>query len=318
MKKIDLANLPTRIEKLNVSYNDIDVYIKRDDQTGFELSGNKVRKLEYALYEAKAQNCDTIITCGGIQSNHCRATAIASVKLGLEVHLLLKENEVPQQGNYFLNEMIGAHIHLISLEDYNNRHVLMDELRDDLSKEGKSVYLIPEGASNGIGNFGYESCFYEIEAQEKEMNLKFDYIVSAFGSGSTYTGLLMGIKNRKRETVNVGYNIYNPDVDAFKMIEQLMDESKVYGEMPPITPEDVVISTEFVGLGYAKSTDEEISFIKTFARKEGVILDSVYTGKAMYGLMQDIYAGKYKAGSNILFIHTGGAFGNFSKTDLFR
>jgi len=318
MRKIDLANLPTRIEKLRFTYNDIDVYIKRDDQTGFELSGNKVRKLEYSYKEAIDQKSDTVITCGGIQSNHCRATAIAGVKLGFEVHLVLKKNEVPSQGNYFLDEMIGANIHLISEDDYKNRHAIMNELKETLEKENKTVYLIPEGASNGIGNIGYETCFYEIEDQEKALGIEFDYLVSAYGSGSTYAGLLMGIKNNNRETLNIGYNIYNPNVDTYKMVADLMNQTKVYKAIPEIEEDDVNISPDYVGLGYAKSTEEEIDFIKTFARKEGILLDSVYTGKAMYGLMQDIYAGKYKAGSNILFIHTGGVFGNFSKIDLFK
>ena len=318
MEKFNLANLPTRIEKLKFRYNGISIYIKRDDQTGFELSGNKVRKLEYALKEAVDKGCNTVITCGGIQSNHARATAIAAVKLGLEVHLVLKKNETPSQGNFFISELIGAQIHLISEEDYNSRHQIMADLKTELDKKGKSTYLIPEGASNGIGNFGYENCFYEIEAQEKELGVEFDYIVSAFGSGSTYTGLLMGIKNSERETINVGYNIYNPNVDAYEMINKLMKESEPYKKLPDISDEDVAISTGYVGLGYAKSTQDEIDFIKKFAREEGVLLDSVYTGKAMYGLINDIKQDKYKENATILFIHTGGFFGNFSKIDLFK
>ena len=316
MKKLDLANLPTRIEKLSFEYNDINVYLKRDDQTGFELSGNKVRKLEYALQEALELGCDTIITCGGIQSNHARATAIAAVKLGLKVHLVLKENETPAQGNYFIDQFIGAKIHLISNEAYQDRHNYMKALKQQIDHTNKA-YIIPEGASNGIGNFGYLNCFHEIQKQEAELGVAFDYIVMAYGSGSTYAGLLMGAKALESKTQIVGYNIYNPDIDAYNMVKSLIDDSKVYGDLTEIEEEDVHISPEYVGLGYAKSCQDELDFIKLFARKEGVMLDTVYTGKAMFGLILDIEQGKYPKGSNILFIHTGGQFGNFSKTELF-
>ena len=316
MKKLDLANLPTRIEKLSFEYNDINVYLKRDDQTGFELSGNKVRKLEYSLQEALDLGCDTVITCGGIQSNHARATAIAAVKLGLQVHLVLKENETPAQGNYFINQFIGAKIHLISNETYQDRHNYMKALKDRIDVTNKA-YIIPEGASNGIGNFGYLNGFYEIQKQEEALGISFDYIVMAYGSGSTYAGLLMGAKALESKTQIIGYNIYNPNIDAFKMVKTLIDESKVYTEVPDIEEKDVHVSPEYVGLGYAKSCQDELDFIKNFARKEGVMLDTVYTGKAMFGLILDIEQGKYAKGSNVLFIHTGGQFGNFSKTELF-
>jgi len=317
MKKVDLANLPTRIEKLSFNYNDISLYIKRDDQTGFELSGNKVRKLEYVLQEAIEQGCDTIITCGGIQSNHARATAIAATKLGMNVHLVLKENEPEQQGNYFMNQMIGATIHHISNDMYQDRHNYMKNLKAELDIRNKA-YIIPEGASNGIGNFGYLNCYYEIQKQEDELGVTFDYIVMAYGSGSTYAGLLMGAKALGAETKIVGYNIYNPDVDAYKMIKELVEESKVYRDVPEVLEIDINVSTEYVGLGYAKSNKDELDFISSFARREGVILDTVYTGKAMFGMILDIEQGIYKKGSNILFIHTGGQFGNFSKTELFN
>lgn len=313
MEKLNLANLPTRIEKLKYTYNDIEVFIKRDDQTGFELSGNKVRKLEYTFKEALDQGCDTVITCGGIQSNHARATAIAAVKLGLEVHLVLKDNEAHEQGNFFLNQMIGAHFHIITLDEYQERQDIMESLKTDLESRGKKVYLIPEGASNGIGNLGYMHCYEEIKVQGRS----FDYIVAAFGSGSTHTGLLLGAKYHTDATKIVGYNIYNPDVDSYQMVSDLAKDSEKYISPISLSQEDVIIKTDYVGRGYALSTPEEIDFIKKFARQEGVLLDTVYTGKAMYGLISDIEKGDYPKGSKILFIHTGGVFGNFSKTELF-
>ena len=320
MKKFTMANLPTRIEKLRDDYNGVEIYIKRDDQTGFELSGNKIRKLDYTLYDAVNTGCDTVITCGGIQSNHARATAIAAKKLGLDVHLVLKSNEDDNySGNYFLDNLVGAEIHKISFEEYkNNRSEIMENIKLDLLKQGKKAYIIPEGASNGLGNLGYVDAYHEIVKQEEELGFKFDYIVAAMGSGSTHAGLYIGSKLYNSDTEIIGYNIYNPDVDGIKMIYDLVMESKNYITLPEINKYDIFISADYVGRGYALSTSVELDFIKSFARSEGVLLDTVYTGKAMYGLVEDIIKGKYKKGSKVLFIHTGGVFGNFSKLDLFE
>lgn len=320
MKKLNMANLPTRIEKLNGKYGNVNIYIKRDDQTGFELSGNKIRKLDYVLYDAIEGGYDTIITCGGIQSNHARATAIASKKLGLNVHLVLKSDESDDySGNYFLNQMIGAEIHHISFEEYkNSRNAIMEDIKKDLEAKGSKVYIIPEGASNGLGNLGYIDAYNEIVKQETDMNIKFDYVVAAMGSGSTHAGLYIGSKLHNSDTEIIGYNIYDTKVDGIKKIYNLILESSKYIALPEILKEEIYLPVEYVGKGYALSTDEELSFIKKFAREEGILLDSVYTGKAMYGLISDIKKGKYTSESNILFIHTGGVFGNFSKLELFN
>lgn len=319
MKKYNMANLPTQIEKLRNDYNGVNIYIKRDDQTGFELSGNKIRKLDYTLYDAVKSGCDTVITCGGIQSNHARATAIAAKKLGLDAHLVLKSGDDDNySGNYFLNQLVGANIHHVSFEEYSSsRGEIMENIKIDLSNSGKKAYVIPEGASNGLGNLGYIDAFHEIVKQEEELGIKFDYIVAAMGSGSTHAGLYIGSKLHNSDAEIIGYNIYNPDVDGIEMIYNLVMESKEYITLPEINKYDILISTDYVGKGYALSTKEELEFIKGFARTEGILLDTVYTGKAMYGLVEDIKKSKYPDGSNILFIHTGGVFGNFSKLDLF-
>ncbi len=193
----------------------------------------------------------------------------------------------------------------------------MENLKNDLEKEGKKAYVIPEGASNGLGNFGYLHAYEEILNQEKELNIKFDYIAAAMGSGSTHAGLFLGTKIYESSTKIIGYNIYNPKVDGQEMIYDLVMDSKKYIDIPKIDKEEIYIDSEYVGRGYALSTKEEIDFIKKFAVEEGILLDTVYTGKAMYGLMQDIKKDKYEKGSKILFVHTGGAFGNFSKQNLF-
>lgn len=320
MNKFYMANLPTRIEKVKTEFKNIELYIKRDDQTGFELSGNKIRKLDYTLFEAIKNGCDTIITCGGIQSNHCRATAIASKKLGLDVFLVLKSDENDNyNGNYFLNELIGTKIKKISLKDYQEkRNEIMENLKMELIRLGKKPYVIPEGASNGLGNLGYINAFDEIIKQENEMNIHFDYIVAPMGSGSTHGGLYIGSKlnnSKLNETKIIGYNIYNKEVDSPLMIYNIINETSKYMTMPEIALDEIIIRTNSVGEGYALNTKEELEFIKKFIRETSIIIDTVYTGKALYGMYKDIEGNYFEENSKILFIHTGGVFGNFAKLD---
>ncbi|MCP4181509.1 MAG: D-cysteine desulfhydrase family protein [bacterium] len=321
--KIELANLPTKIEKLerfSKQFDGLNIYVKRDDQTGSEVSGNKIRKLEYTVKEAIEQGCDSLITCGGIQSNHARATAAVAAKLGLKSYLVLRSSETETlDGNYFLDGLLGAQIKLITHDEYKNtRQEIMETIKFELSKRNSKAYIIPEGASNGIGNFGYFNAYEEIINQEKELGIVFDAIVVAVGSGGTYAGLFYADKYH-----NMNKNIYGvsvcDDADYFKAkISSILEESFKYtGEKVLYTPDDIKIIDGYKGKGYAISRPEELKFIKKLAGQEGVILDPVYTGKAMYGLAHEILNGNLKNCKNILFIHTGGLFGLFPKRELF-
>lgn len=323
-KKLNLANFPTKIEKLEKISKEsgINIYIKRDDQTGSEISGNKIRKLEYSIYEAIENGCDTLITCGGIQSNHARATAAAGIKLGMRAILVLRSDETPElEGNYFLDKVIGADVRIISSDDYRERRAeIMKEIKAESDAEGHKAYIIPEGASNGIGSLGYYSAMEEIKEQEKELGIKFDRIVAAVGSGGTYAGLCMGntefFNGEKKIT---GFNVCD-DAEFFKKrSEEIIEEAQKYLDKSIIVKaEDMDIIDGYVGIGYAQSRPEELEFIQKTAKKEGVIFDPVYTGKAMYGMMNEIEKGTFEKGENILFIHTGGLFGIFSKRDQFK
>ena len=195
MEKYSIANLPTKIEKLERFSKNLnrDIYIKRDDHTGGEFSGNKIRKLEYLLKDAVDKGCNMLITCGGIQSNHCRATAAIAARMGLNSALLLRISEEPRVlGNYFLDKLLGAKIKFCTREEYSNkRGEIMEQMAKDLEKEGYKPYIIPEGASNTIGTLGYYNCMQEIVKQEQEMGITFDTIVVATGSGGTYSGLYL-------------------------------------------------------------------------------------------------------------------------------
>lgn len=318
-EKISLANVPTKIEKLerlSVMLDGPALYIKRDDQTGSEFSGNKIRKLEYSIKEAIDQGCDTLVTCGGLQSNHARATAAAAAKLGMGCILLLGADiSVPAQGNLLMDYLLGAEVRIVSSTDFaEKRGAIMDTILDELAAQGKKGYLIPLGASNGIGTFGYFDCMEEIALQEKYLGFRFDRIVMAVGSGATYAGLFYANKMMGRSTAITGFNI-SGNASYFKEITHgIMQESFHYTGVPfECLPEDMDIIDGYVGLGYAVSQSEELKFIKELAALEGVILDPVYTGKAFRGLTEEIKKGRFGREERILFIHTGGLYGAFSK-----
>lgn len=322
-EKISFANLPTKIEKLERFSKKLggpQIYIKRDDQTGTEISGNKIRKLEFSVKEALDQGCNLLITCGGIQSNHARATAAAAAKMGMASCLVLRTNkEEPLEGNYFLDKVLGAQVRFITSEEYSNRRMeIMEEIGEEMKKEGYKPYIIPEGASNGIGTFGYYEAMKEIMVQEKEMGVKFDAIVVAVGSGGTYAGLFLAHKAMNHTAQIYGVNVCD-DENYFKnRIYDILHESFGYTNVQvDFSNDEIHILDGYVGRGYAQSRPEELDFIHELAKSEGVILDPVYTGKAMYGLAQEIKKGTFENCENILFVHTGGLFGLFPKKDMF-
>jgi D-cysteine desulfhydrase len=323
-EKILLANIPTRIEKLgrlSDEFETVNLYIKRDDETGLEWSGNKVRKLEYAVKEALDRGCDFLITCGGNQSNHCRATTAVAARLGLKSCLVLRgTTDSPVEGNLFIDKLLGAEIRFVTPEEYSQRrNEIMKEIATQKELEGYKPYIIPEGASNGIGSFGYYNAMTEIIEQEKAMNLKFDAIAVAVGSGGTYSGLLLGKiltgSNVKLPGYLVGGNIGYFEEAIYKIFDEFSEQLKL-----KVIPEkeDIILIDKYIGPGYGLNNPEEIEFIKLIARLEGVIFDNVYTGKALYGLVSDIKKGKYRDCKNILFIHTGGMFELFSQVTVFR
>jgi D-cysteine desulfhydrase len=321
--RLQLANLPTRIEKLDRlsrELNGPEIYIKRDDQTGMEWSGNKVRKLEYSVKDALDKGCNYLITCGGNQSNHCRATAAVAARLGLKSCLVLRGSADSHiEGNLFLDKLLGAEIKFITPEDYSTRrNEIMKEIAADKEKAGFKPYIIPEGASNGIGSFGYYNAMLEIAGQEKALNLEFDVIAVAVGSGGTYSGLLLAKQLLNHKAALAGYLVGGSVPYFTGEIQSIFREitSLTQTEIQP-HPANINLIDNYIGPGYGLNTPEQISFIKHLAQLEGVIMDNVYTGKAMYGLVEDIKKGKYQNTKNILLIHTGGMFELFSQTKNF-
>lgn len=323
-ERILLANLPTKIEKLeriSAQLQGPSIYIKRDDQTGTEFAGNKIRKLEYCIREAIDQGCDTLITCGGIQSNHCRATAAAAAKLGLKAIVVLRgDNPDIYEGNVLLDHLLGAEVRWISNEDYRDHRMdIMNTIANEVSATGQQAYVIPEGASSGIGAFGYFSALQEIVQQEQELGISFDAIVVAVGSGGTHGGLLLAQQLLPTSHRIVGINVCDNEDYFKKAITKVMQESAHYINQPVTIPTEAIkIIDGYVGKGYAQSQPQELRCIKDLASLEGVILDPVYTGKAFYGLLEEIRKGTFKDLQNILFIHTGGLYGLFPHSASFE
>ncbi|NWG01477.1 MAG: D-cysteine desulfhydrase family protein [Syntrophaceae bacterium] len=322
-KTVPLAHTPSRIEyleRLSKRWGGPEIYIKRDDDTSCLLSGNKVRKLEFFLADAQAQGADTLVTCGGIQSNHARATAIAAKRAGLDCHLILrgKEIQIPD-GNYLLDLLVKSKITFVTKSQYLNRDQIFDKVEKELTQKGRRPYSIPEGGSNGLGALGYVKAMEEIRDQINETGLQFNAIVLAVGSGGTYTGLWIGKKFFHIKADIIGFNIA-ASADYFR--EKIFECAKELENLMKmnffLTKEEIQMIDGYVGKGYGKSRPEEMALIKEVAQREGIILDPIYTGKAMVGLADQIKKGRFKKGQKVLFLHTGGIFGLFPYREWFK
>lgn len=313
--RIPLANTPTPIEPLDHLSEPLGcrLWVKRDDLTGSATSGNKVRKLEFTLAKAKQQGANVLITCGGIQSNHCRATAILGAKLGFKVHLLLRgEKPARHEGNLFLNHLAGAEISYFSPRYYNARQdFIISEVLEEYQAKGMKPYFIPTGASDGTGIWGYISAAKEIADQT---DIEFDHIVTATGSGGTQAGLTVGAGLFMPDTQITGIAVC--DDEAYfqnKVREDIQLWNDLYGQSVDPDTLNIHVSDKYIGPGYAKANSEIFKCIELVTRSEGLVLDPVYTGKAFFGMLSEIEAGNLQ-GKNILFVHTGGIFGLLAQT----
>jgi D-cysteine desulfhydrase len=276
-------------------------------------SGNKVRKLEFLVREAMDQGCDMLVTCGSLQSNHARATAAVAAKLGLKCLLLLRGN--PQEvleGNLFLDRLLGADIFYVTPEEYQKIDEVFIAVDQKLRKSGRKPYLIPEGGSNALGSFGYVAAAEELYHQAKAQGLSLDTVVCAVGSGGTYAGLLIGKKLLQLPFELYGVNV-GDTADYFQNKIYSIIQKAIQSYQLPIEAkkDEIQIIDGYVGLGYGQSQTQELELIREVARKEGVALDPVYTGKALYGLIDQLKKNPKRFGQNILFFHTGGIFSLF-------
>jgi D-cysteine desulfhydrase len=315
--RFQLAMTPTPIEAFALSpdpRSGVEIFIKRDDLTGAELSGNKIRKLEFILYDAVTKKSDTLITCGGVQSNHCRATAAMAARIGLDCELIVKGKKpaVPD-GNLLLDTLFGAKITYITDKEYEtNIANLMAKRAVALKKKGKRPYIIPEGASNPLGMWGYFLAGIELKKQLDKAGINADYIVCAVGSGGTYAGLYLASLYMKWPIKVQGFAVsrgLQPFEDRISVLIKGFLKDYDLNLKPDLA--NIHIDDSYIGPGYAKIGDKEAKFIKGVARNAGIILDPAYTGKAMIGLFDHIIKGKIPSKSNVVFIHTGGLMSIF-------
>jgi D-cysteine desulfhydrase len=316
-ERIRRARLPTPLEPARRLSNKlgVELLVKRDDLTGSSLSGNKIRKLEFLFAEAAAEGADTVITCGGEQSNHCRATAIAAAELGLRSYLLLRTDNPKEppaaEANILLDRLVGAEIRWVSREEYRRRAQLFVEVQGQLLAQRRKAYVIPEGGSNAVGAWGYVGC---VEELAQELGDKPLTIVYAAGSGGTGAGLILGIKLLKLPWRAVGINVCDDKAYFVGVIGDIVEAAIKKWSLPlAFERGEIEIIDGYVGVGYAKSRPEELQTIRDVARTEGLILDPVYTGKAFHGLTQELLRDRAALGERICFLHTGGIYGLFPK-----
>ncbi|MGH8004981.1 MAG: D-cysteine desulfhydrase family protein [Limisphaerales bacterium] len=321
-KKISLVSGPTPIEPLKSPPDwpsGLKIFLKRDDLTSLLLSGNKARKLEFIATEVIKKKADTLITCGGIQSNHARATAILATQMGLKSHLVLRgKPDTEVQGNLFLDKLVGAEIKHITPAEYEYVDRIMEEEAEKLRPMGRNPYIIPEGASSELGVWGYVKATLEILSQLKESKLKVDRVVCAIGSGGTYAGLFLGSKAFGWKVKVTGFNVcYTADYFKNRIGNLITSFLQKYRWKLKVNLDELDIIDGYVGDGYARSRLIERELIAGVARSSGIVLDPVYTGKAMLGLIEETRRGIIGPKEKVLFLHSGGIYGLFPIAHLF-
>jgi D-cysteine desulfhydrase len=327
MNRLTLAHLPTplqRPERLARALG-LDLWIKRDDMTGGAEAGNKIRKLEYLLAAAVTEGADTLITCGGLQSNHARATALLGASLGLHTVLFLRTSDpdldpkkAPLEGNVLLDRLVGAEIRLITPATYRDRNVVMAAAAAEFRAAGKRPYVIPEGGSNGTGSLGYVEAMAEIRRQLDQGiadGKPFDAIVHACGSGGTAAGVVLGAAAHGVATEVRAMAVCDDAATFEQVIARILGESRAID--PSLTgAAKLIVDDRAKGPAYAVSTPEQRKGIVEAARLSGLILDPVYTGKAFAGLTE--LAKDELKGARVLFLHTGGLPGLLAQGGAFR
>ncbi|MDO9594329.1 MAG: D-cysteine desulfhydrase family protein [Lutibacter sp.] len=314
--KFDLGFFPTplhQLKNLSDKYAPYNIYIKRDDQTGLASGGNKTRKLEYLIQEALDHDCDTIITAGAQQSNHCRQTAAACAIAKLKCHLLLGGNEPEKfNGNLLLSHLLGAQIHFTG---EHRKGEDIDRLKQKLELEGKKPFIVPYGGSNLTGALGFVNAMKELKSQLSAQNLKIDYLFFASSSGGTQAGLTLGNDFYHLNINLIPVGIDKSETQGLSLEEavlNIVNEGKsLLNIKKEYTLVDVKINNDYNESGYGVITKNETEAIKELAQNEGIILDPVYTGRAFYAMLDYLKKHKIPTNANILFWHTGGLPANF-------
>ncbi|PWV36349.1 MAG: 1-aminocyclopropane-1-carboxylate deaminase [Desulfurococcaceae archaeon] len=309
LPRFRLINTMSPLEKaVNLSRElGIDLYIKRDDLLELALGGNKVRKLEFILGDALRKGCDTLITTGAVHSNHARLTAAAARKAGLDAYLVLTPPGLRDpKGNLLLDRLFGAKV--IYVDSREEADEAMERLAKDLEGRGRKPYIVRRGGASPQGVMGYALAAYEILMQAYGRGIKPNYIVHATGTGATQAGLILGSRLVGLDAKIIGISVGSPADKIRKEVHSLVLEGAKYAGIKgfDIDPEDIVVIDRYTYGGYGSITKEVVEAITHVARKEALLLDPVYTAKAMLGLMDLVDKGYIEKESKVIFIHTGG------------
>jgi D-cysteine desulfhydrase len=309
--KLDLARLPTPLQpldRLSAAWGGPRIWVKRDDLTGFGVSGNKIRKLEFHLAAAIDHGAARVITCGAVQSNHCRATALAAAGLGLECRLLLRTPDgMPPRsvdGNHLLQRLAGAEVRFITPEEWERRDELLAE---EAASDRIRSWTIPEGASDVLGMWGFAAAFEELADQVDELSLKPAAVWHAASSAGTTAGLGWGAAALGRDTVIAGTSVGEPAAEIMARVRHLWDEAGGLDDEPRWD-----ITDDYVGDGYGIAGEEDLASQAEATRLSGLLFDPTYTGKALHALRAEAGRGRFSAGDDVVFWHTGGGFALFS------
>jgi len=315
---VPLAQLPTPLEfapRLTEAWKGPQIWIKRDDLTGFGLSGNKVRKLELHFAAAAEANAFTMMTCGAVQSNHCRATALAAARLGRRCILFLRSDDgrppTEATGNHLLQRLAGAEVHFITPDQYADREAIMAAAADELAAHGELVWVVPEGASDELGMRAFEAAYTETVEQISTQIDSATTIWHASSSAGTTAGLAAGAARRKASHPDepshtiVGASVGDDTAYLTARVRALLD---IWGEADAAFE----IIDKYIGGGYGKTTDDELAVQVEASRLTGLIWDPTYTGKALYALHEEIVRGRFSREDGVVFWHTGGGFAAFA------
>lgn len=325
LPRIALAHLPTPLEecaRLSEALGGPRIYVKRDDATGLAFGGNKTRKLEYLAGAARAAGADVLLTFGGIQSNHARQTAAAAARLGFRAELVLvdmvdhRDSAYRANGNLLLDGILGARVHIVP--DHRAARAAAEEITAEHGRAGRSVYVIPTGGSNAVGTLGYTRAYLELTDQLHPWSHAPAAIIHASSSGGTQAGLTLGRKLAGGGPAIIGVNVSEPDEGKMReSILRLACEASAQIEGPAIAAADIEIIPGYRGAAYGIPTATMLDAVRLAARSEGLLLDPVYTGKAMAALAGLVRAGRFGPGESIVFLHTGGGPGLFAYPDQF-
>ncbi|MDB4946262.1 MAG: putative pyridoxal phosphate-dependent deaminase [Labilithrix sp.] len=318
LPRVHLVHGPTPIARYEALDGIVgaEVWVKHDDATAGAAAGNKLRKLELLFADARARGAELVVTCGGLQSNHARATALTAARLGLAAILLLRVPDperahlapLPTSGNVLLDRMAGAHIRFVSPEEYRERGALLERVRLECEERGVRSYVIPEGGSNGLGAHGYVEAMRETRRQ-MDLGLAgdgiFDVIAHACGSGGTAAGVALGARAFDVARATWAFAVCDDRAYFERVIAQIALEAR---GLDPSLPElaGLVVDDAAKGPAYGTMSEEQLAFLVRVASETGLVLDPVYTGKALFGLAQAVARGDIAKGARVLFVHTGG------------